>query len=633
MSSYTVDIKEVLKMNIPTYKALKMNIPTYKILLINGLLSNYHLIQNLIKPILTFNATVEWLQNFDINLLNSSDQYYDAYLIIYELEKAIEWSKIITPIPVIFITDNIFDGIEAIKNGLSDYLIEKELNSYSLERSLRLSINHFQTKIKLKKYQYNYHIQLENQIQIQEKIIKNIISSRSFTNHILQVNEQQYVTLAEAVQVGLYHNDSEGNCIYINQKCCEILDITLDECIGKGWVSRLHPDDQEFVWKSWDEAFETKSPWENEYRFIQRDGTIIWVYAQTVFVFDEQGENIGSVGSLTDITQRKNLEEALREREEFFRDIASNIPSAIFRYVLHQDKSEQLIYMSPNCQKLWEFNADEVAHDTQTFWEMIHRDDLVNVKKSLAISAQTLKNWKLEYRIITPSGKEKWLEGAGKPQRKQNGDIVWNCAVQDISHRKLAEQVLHRYAFYDNLTGLANRFVFFNHLEKIFAEGKIGDKTNLSAILYLDLEKFKEINDTHGHKAGDHLLQQVAQRLSECVSSEDILARIGGDEFGIILENINYADEALEVAQRIHERLSVPFELEHRCVSITTSIGIRFYQPETYSPLKVTLLLDDADTAMYQAKNSGSGQTAIFTPEMRSEGASKKNRNKRINNC
>ena len=306
-----------------------MNKPLYQILFVDSLASNYKLLKNLLKQVKTFDFTLEWLLEFELELLCCSEKYYDVYLISSPLEKAIYWAKKVAPIPVIFIAADVDEGVKALENGISDYLIEGGLNTYVVERSLRLSMDLFYTKVKLKKYQFNYRLQLEQQLERQTMVLKKHQSS-SFKNQILKANKQQYVTLTEAVQVGLYHNDKEGNCIYINQKCCEIIGITLKECLGKGWVERLHPDDRERVWGSWDEAFQTKSPWQSEYRFIQPDGTVVWVYGQTVFVFNEEGESICSVGSLTDVTQRKSLEEALSESEAFFRDIANNIPSAIF---------------------------------------------------------------------------------------------------------------------------------------------------------------------------------------------------------------------------------------------------------------------------------------------------------------
>jgi diguanylate cyclase (GGDEF)-like protein/PAS domain S-box-containing protein len=135
--------------------------------------------------------------------------------------------------------------------------------------------------------------------------------------------EQLYITIAESVPVGLYHNDAEGKCIYINQKTCEILDITFEECLGTGWADRLHPEDAERMLKSWQRAFEQKSFWQDEYRFLHRNGRVIWVLAQCQFIFDDQGNNIGSIGGLTDITQQKELEKNLELLKQKYERLAT----------------------------------------------------------------------------------------------------------------------------------------------------------------------------------------------------------------------------------------------------------------------------------------------------------------------
>jgi diguanylate cyclase (GGDEF)-like protein/PAS domain S-box-containing protein len=127
----------------------------------------------------------------------------------------------------------------------------------------------------------------------------------------LEESDRRYQFLAESVPIGLYRNNAAGQCVYINQKTCEILDISFEECLGHGWADRLHPDDAERMFHSWQEAFERKDTWQEQYRFVHRDGSIVWVLAQCVFTFNEQGENTGSIGALTDITHQKILEAQL----------------------------------------------------------------------------------------------------------------------------------------------------------------------------------------------------------------------------------------------------------------------------------------------------------------------------------
>jgi PAS domain S-box-containing protein len=260
----------------------------------------------------------------------------------------------------------------------------------------------------------------------------------------LAESQHLYQTLAESVPVGLYRNDAEGNCIYINKKTSEILDIPFEECLGTGWVNRIHPDDKDRMIQSWSQAFATKTFWQEEYRFLHRDGTVIWVMAQCVFTFNEQGENTGSMGGLVDLTSRKKLEQALQESQALFQDMAANVPGAIFQYIEYPYGSNQVQYLSQGCEELWEVPGQDVAQDSTILWQMIHPDDLPRVRESVNLSAQNMSDWSCDYRITTPSGKQKWVQGVGKPKHGDNGAIIGNSLIIDITESKLAEEQLRQ---------------------------------------------------------------------------------------------------------------------------------------------------------------------------------------------
>lgn len=145
------------------------------------------------------------------------------------------------------------------------------------------------------------------------------------------------------------------------------------------------------------------------------------------------------IGSYLD---RKQTEDALLESETRFRNMAANVPGAIFRYILHSDGSDEVTYMSPNCEEIWEVTADDVERDAAILWQIIHPDDLMKVRQSVAESAVDLQPWFCEWRITTPSGCQKWLRGAGRPERQANGDVVWDSIVSDASDLKYTEQAL-----------------------------------------------------------------------------------------------------------------------------------------------------------------------------------------------
>ena len=187
--------------------------------------------------------------------------------------------------------------------------------------------------------------------------------------------------------------------------------------------------------------------------------------------------------------------------------------------------------------------------------------------------------------------------------------VVESAAFRAAEHEQIDE--LSRQAFHDSLTELPNRALFADRLEHALA--RMNRREGSIAVLFLDLDEFKEINDRLGHQAGDQLLTAVAQRLRGCLRPEDTVARLGGDEFTILLEDISDTRYAIRVAERITESLATPFTLDGHHVSVTTSIGIAVSTGREEKPSE---LLRNSDLAMYRAKDNGRGRHEIFTPDM-----------------
>lgn len=237
--------------------------------------------------------------------------------------------------------------------------------------------------------------------------------------------------------------------------------------------------------------------------------------------------------------------------------------------------------------------------------------DAVRAKIDSAIQAR--KSFSINYRVVHPDGSMRHI--------LNQGEILFNDhhvpeimlgAVQDVTQLKLAEEEIRLLAFYDGLTGLANRMLFLNRLDQEIAVAKRHKQK--FALLYLDLDQFKRVNDTFGHHVGDLLLKKVSDVLQKCIRSTDIasrvsrdnldtmIARLGGDEFTIVLSDIKEPDHAAVVARRIIKEIPKPYMLDGHEITVTTSIGISLYPSDG---VDTSILLKNADTAMYQAKNSG----------------------------
>lgn len=215
-------------------------------------------------------------------------------------------------------------------------------------------------------------------------------------------------------------------------------------------------------------------------------------------------------------------------------------------------------------------------------------------------------------KLVAKDGNEISIGDTVSPVRGEDGEILGAVLVfQDISQRKKTEAELIRNAFYDSITGLPNRVLFIDRLTHTFEQSK-RDKNHHFSVLFVDLDNFKGINDKFGHGMGDKLLVDISGRLKSSLRVGDTVARFGGDEFAILLEDIKDVEEAKNVAQRIQESLETPFDIHERKILITASIGIALSNASYQQPLN---LLDDADSAMYKAKDEGKARYIVFNRE------------------
>jgi len=421
------------------------------------------------------------------------------------------------------------------------------------------------------------------------------ITERKRAEAALRSAETRYRSLVEQIPAIIYLADATRSALlYTSPQRETMLGYTPAEWTAEPrfWEKVIHPDDLERVRAADADAIATGGRGLVEYRYIAKDGRIIWVRDEAWLIRDGDGAPLYWQGVVVDITERKHAEESLRESEERFRAQYQGNPVATYTW---QRVGDDWVFINYN-------RAADAMADGQISARVGHRaselyGDLPEIRQALA-------QCDAEQRVISlalpwtfaGTGKRRELIASFVPVPP---DLVVLYA-EDITERKQAEEELHRHAYDDPLTGLPNRRAD-THPGQVFA------------VAFLDLDRFKSVNDSLGHQRGDHLLARVAGRFRKYAGPGVTVARFSGDEFALLLEGIGDTDDATAVAERFHAALRAPFRLGGLELRTTVSVGIVMGGPAS----KVGDLLRDADTAMYRAKAAGPGRTAVFDAGMR----------------
>ncbi|MDM9385780.1 EAL domain-containing protein [Chlorogloeopsis sp. ULAP01] len=343
-------------------------------------------------------------------------------------------------------------------------------------------------------------------------------------------------------------------------------------------------------------------------RNYRKDGTPFWNELYLAPVFDTSGCLTHFIGVQNDITQRLKTVEALREREEQYRKIVETATEGI--WVL--DKDNKTAFVNHQMATMLGYTTEEMLG--KTLFCFMDSEGLAIATTLLARRHQGI-NETHDFKFRCKDGSDLWAMISCAPLLDEQGNYAGALGmVTDITDRKRMEKKLVCHAFYDALTGLPNRVLFMNRLEQAITRIKLYPD-DLFAVLILDLDRFKLVNDSLGHLVGDQLLVTIAQRLQSCLHPDDndTVARLGGDEFTILLSHIQSVDDAIRVAENIHQVLKSPFNLNGYEVFTTASIGIVL---GTAKYAQAADLLRDADTALYHAKEQGKAWHMVFDTTM-----------------
>ncbi|MGD8573690.1 MAG: PAS domain S-box protein [Gammaproteobacteria bacterium] len=434
------------------------------------------------------------------------------------------------------------------------------------------------------------------------------ITERREQDRALREAEEKYRTIFENSVEGIYQTTPGGRIISANPELARILGYnSVDELMAAGqtMVPNIYvdPGQRALLLRQMEEH---GSYTDAEFELRKRDGTRIWVSDSARVVRDTDGRIAYYEGTLQNITARKEAEAALAQSEEKYRTLVDTSQDGVFI-----SQNGRLVYVNSAFAQMLGYAAEDM--EGLAFVDLIHPDDRADFTDRHAhrSAGEDAPNH-YEIRMQKGAGKGDITASVNVGTILFRGDLALTGTVRDITEQKKAEQQLLHNAFHDDLTGLPNRAFFLDRLRHAMDRAARKDLPAF-AVLFMDLDRFKLINDSLGHDFGDRLLVEISNRLKRCLRPADLIARHGGDEFTILVEDLDAAGGAAAVAERIHDELSQPFQIHGHELFTNASIGIVLHADHYKNPEE---LLRDADTAMYRAKALQESDFVLFDEAM-----------------
>lgn len=351
------------------------------------------------------------------------------------------------------------------------------------------------------------------------------------------------------------------------------------------------------------EASQAQGHVEQEWTYIRRDGSQLPVNLMVTGVRDARDELVGFLGIAIDITAGRQNRLALEARDRLLEKLTANVPGAIYQYLLRADGSSCFPYTSAGIRTIYEVEPEMVREDAQAVFTRIHPDDLDGLRRSILQSAEQLRPWHADYRVLLPRQGLRWLRGEASPEPQADGSVLWHGYLTDITGPKLVEQELRVLSITDALTGAYNRRYFQERLEAEIARARRTPGEG-PAVVMLDIDHFKLVNDRFGHDVGDIVLKRVCERVRQRLRTMDVLCRLGGEEFIVLAPGVR-AEQAAVLAKALWQILrEEPIE---GAGAITASFGVTDWRAGE----SAASMLTRVDAAVYQAKQEGRDRVVI----------------------
>ncbi|MFT5962115.1 MAG: diguanylate cyclase (GGDEF)-like protein/PAS domain S-box-containing protein [Burkholderiaceae bacterium] len=440
---------------------------------------------------------------------------------------------------------------------------------------------------------------------------------RQHSEDLQTESDQRYRSTFDLAPVGIVHTTLNGDITLVNPCFGKMLQVPTDaSLLGRQLTSlvadedRLQMQDAITTLLAGDQA--TTPPF--DLRFRRHGAALVWTSVTLSLARGVRGQPAHVLALIENISQRKEMEQALRESERF----GKSTIDALSEHICVVDQHGQLLAVNT----AWRNYANAPAGPTPIDWTGFNylticdaaalngiEDARLLAQGMRAVLAGTLEEFHHEYCCGTPN-LPSWFV-ARLTRFPQNGPMRIVVAHENITDSKHAQKHLTYLAHYDSLTGLPNRFLFYDRLKQVLLQA---ERSNwIVGVMFIDLDHFKTINDSLGHAAGDNLLQQASRRISDSLRANDMIGRLGGDEFGVFLPDVASQKDTATLAAKITQALSVPFLLGGAEIFVTPSIGIALYPLDGNT---ADGLVSSADTAMYRAKELGRNGHQFFSPHM-----------------
>ena len=470
---------------------------------------------------------------------------------------------------------------QAVVCGAQDYLVKSHVEAYWLPRAL----------------QY-------------------LIERKEITD-ALRISEARFRSMSEASPLGIFVSDTQGNCVYTNPAYQKISGLNLEQSLGTNWSKAIHPEDRPRVLADWQIATRGHVSFQTEFRFLQASNSVAWTRVHSA-VMQEGNKLLGLVQTVEDITERKRTEQELRASEEALyeeKERAEVTLNSIGDAVLTTDIAGNVRYMNQVAEMMTGWSCEEASGQPLAKVFDIVDDSTRQVipdPAQRAMAEDRIISLSLSTVLIRRDGFEAHIEDSVAPIHNREGQVVGAVIVfHDVSASRAMTQKMSYLAQHDFLTGLPNRVLFAERFAQ--AIGLAQRHRKMAALLYLDLDHFKNVNDSLGHAIGDKLLQSVANILVSCVRASDTVCRQGGDEFVILLGEMERSQDAAHIAEKILTAFASPQLIGGHELHVTLSIGVSIYPDDNINPEK---LMQNADTAMFHAKAAGRNNYQFFRIQM-----------------